>query len=48
MRHITESSEVDKLAKVLGDFAIADEHTQERDDALLAAQLHARGVRVAG
>lgn len=36
------------LAGVLGDFAIADEHSGQRDDAGLARALHKRGVRVTG
>lgn len=36
------------LADVLGDFAIADEHSGRRDDAGLARALHERGVRVTG
>lgn len=40
--------EVQAIADVLGAFAVADEHTGERDDILLARHLHDRGVRVTG
>lgn len=41
-----EDPEVVALAEVLGDFAIADEHSGDRDDMILARRLHERGVRV--
>lgn len=44
----TEDPEVVALAEVLGDFAVADEHTGDRDDVILARRLHERGVRVTG
>lgn len=41
-----ENPEVVALAEVLGDFAVADEHTGDRDDVILARRLHERGVRL--
>lgn len=43
---IMEAAEAKKLAAILGDFAVADEHTGERDDLILAQNLVRRGVRV--
>ena len=43
-----EDPEVVAIADVLGDFAVADEHTGKRDDMVLARRLHERGVRVTG
>lgn len=37
--------EVAAIAGVLGDFAVADENTGDRDDMVLAERLHARGIR---
>lgn len=41
-----DEKQVEELAKVLSDFAIADEHSGQRDDMQLARLLVARGVRV--
>lgn len=38
---------VEKLADILGDFAVADEHSGERDDVQLARLLVGRGVTLA-
>ncbi|ORM21810.1 hypothetical protein [Prescottella equi] len=40
--------QVEKLARILADFAVADEHSGTRNDMQLARLLVARGVRVNG
>lgn len=43
-----DEAQVDALESILGDFAVADEHSGARDDRQLARLLVARGVRVEG
>ena len=43
-----EDPEVVAIVEVLGDFAVADEHTGKRDDMALSRMMHRRGVRVTG